>query len=88
MEDSDTACLRDTTAASTLIRVSLEEHEPSGSFSALMLCIEKKKKNHEVEGENMNTPESTKTFSYGNSIIFFKKTATYIIKSNMSSGGV
>lgn len=36
----------------------------------------------------MNTPESTKTFSYGNSIIFFKKTATYIIKSNMSSCGV
>lgn len=36
-------------------------------------ALYKEKKNHEVEGEKVNNPESTKTFSYGNSIIFFKK---------------
>lgn len=57
---------------STLMRVSLEERESSGSFSAVMLCIGGKK-NHKVGGEKENTPESTKTFPHRNSIILKKR---------------
>lgn len=49
-ETCDAACLRGLTKLSILIRVFVEMHEFSGSFSALILCI--KKENHKVEEEN------------------------------------
>lgn len=41
-EASDTACLRDLTKLSSLMREFVEIFELSGSFSALTLCIKKK----------------------------------------------
>lgn len=55
-EASDTACLRGLTKLSILVRVSVEMHEFSGSFSALTLYIKKnERKNHRVREEKYSS---------------------------------